>query len=315
MNSERTEALFLIKDRNSMGYTFYARSKAVEDGVHVDAFSPTGNHPLQWTDTIPQEKVENAMERTGIPDPLLAAVVADYDMDYLQEDLSFSVMGLSMLKEFPRADIPREYWWNNDELPRDDIRFITSRYDLLFYIPNGGLISVDYPNRPAIVAKCEYQDDYHTSINGECYHVCQWAEAMERNDGRCTPGREPICSETEGAWRLGWRNYLMVESGDSGWNHTLYDNAYHAMDAGHLDDPSLTLHGAREQVLEEHGLQHRRREPVNIETVRERAAERAEVEQAEERESVLEKLNSTKSTQTKNTHTAAKARHAEEPAR
>ena len=133
MNSEGTEALYLIRDQNPMGYTFYARAKAVEDGVHVDAFSSTGNHALQWTDTIPQTKVEEAMNWTGIPDPLLAAVVADYDMDYLQ-DLSFSEMGLSMLKDFPRADIPQEFRWNNDELPRDDIRFITSRYDLLFYV-------------------------------------------------------------------------------------------------------------------------------------------------------------------------------------
>ena len=39
------------------------------------------------------------------------------------------------------------------------IRFINSRYDTLFRIPDGGTVEVQFPDRK-FSAKCEYIDDY-----------------------------------------------------------------------------------------------------------------------------------------------------------
>jgi hypothetical protein len=63
------------------------------------------------------------------------------------------------------------------------IRFIDSRYNELFRIPDGGSIRVEYPNEPGrfYTAECKYMDDYHTSINGFPFHICQFAELMEKN--------------------------------------------------------------------------------------------------------------------------------------
>jgi hypothetical protein len=63
------------------------------------------------------------------------------------------------------------------------IRFIDSRYNELFRIPDGGSIRVEYPNEPGrfYTAECKYMDDYHTSINGFPFHICQFAELMEKS--------------------------------------------------------------------------------------------------------------------------------------
>lgn len=44
-------------------------------------------------------------------------------------------------------------------------------------------IRIDYPDRSRI-ATCEYVDDYHVRIDGEIYHLCQFAEIMEHSGGR-----------------------------------------------------------------------------------------------------------------------------------
>ena len=66
------------------------------------------------------------------------------------------------------------------------IRFITSSYDELFRIPDGGMIDVRCPDRH-FTAKCEYLDDYHTRINGRVFHVCEFAELIERLGGTIRP--------------------------------------------------------------------------------------------------------------------------------
>ena len=66
------------------------------------------------------------------------------------------------------------------------IRFITSSYDELFRIPDGGIIDVRCPDRH-FTAKCEHLDDYHTRINGRGFHICEFAELIERLGGTMRP--------------------------------------------------------------------------------------------------------------------------------
>ena len=72
-----------------------------------------------------------------------------------------------------------------------EIRFIDSQYNELFRIPDRGIISVKYPDGHKESKFCEYIDDYHTYIDGVCYHICQWAELMEQNGRVCSPGELP----------------------------------------------------------------------------------------------------------------------------
>ena len=67
------------------------------------------------------------------------------------------------------------------------IRFIDPHYKELFRIPDGGKIIVtnswgekrDYP--------CRFIDEYHTEVGGNLYHICQFAELMQRNGSSYEP--------------------------------------------------------------------------------------------------------------------------------
>lgn len=66
-------------------------------------------------------------------------------------------------------------------------RFIDSSYNELFRVPDGGNIVITYSDGSRTSARCEYIDDYHFSLNGECYHICQFAETLEKNGASCAP--------------------------------------------------------------------------------------------------------------------------------
>ena len=75
-----------------------------------------------------------------------------------------------------------------------EIRFIDSMYNEQFRIPDGGTIRVAYPDR-SFTAKCRYIDDYHTWIGPNVFHICEFAELLERNGGTCKP--EKVFSKEE----------------------------------------------------------------------------------------------------------------------
>ena len=68
-----------------------------------------------------------------------------------------------------------------------DIRFINSQYDELFRIHDGGQIHVEKPEGGSFDATCEYIDDYHTRVNNRVFHICEFAELMERNNWTYEP--------------------------------------------------------------------------------------------------------------------------------
>ncbi len=70
---------------------------------------------------------------------------------------------------------------NSQRNMNHDIRFINSRYDELFRICDGGQIHVEKTEGGSFDATCEYIDDYHTRVNDRVFHICEFAEMMERN--------------------------------------------------------------------------------------------------------------------------------------
>ena len=123
------------------------------------------------------------------------------------------------------------------------ICFIDSGYNELFKIPDGSNIKVIYPhgdNRGESVRVCHYIDDHHFRINSEAYHICEFAERMERIGARYepeiqlrgveivpySPGEEKYCTynREEGNTCIGHISGEFGQSGNrffSGWyNHT-----------------------------------------------------------------------------------------------
>lgn len=67
------------------------------------------------------------------------------------------------------------------------IRFINSKYDELFKINDGDSIRITYPDGEVLDRQCFYIDEYHTKIGSNVYHICEFAEVMERNGNRYEP--------------------------------------------------------------------------------------------------------------------------------
>ena len=201
-------------------------------------------------------------------------------------------VGLTSLKDFRDSDIRRRSIWEPETLPKDDIRFINSSYDEQFRLPNGGKIEVEYPDR-TFSAKCEYIDDYHTYVGSEVYHICQFAEVLERGGGVCRP--EPVLDAEQAAWKIGWRAYLAVECGAGHWDYHLYDEKFNETKSGELEVVGCSINEVRDMVLFENKLERRSMTPTDHGMLMEKAAMRAQEAQAEKRESVLGQLSALKS--------------------
>lgn len=79
------------------------------------------------------------------------------------------------------------------------IRFINSNYKTLFSIPDGDTIQITLDNGERYTRICRYVDDYHfQTIKGfeekfvNVFHICQFAELMERNGNTVIPLRSSL---------------------------------------------------------------------------------------------------------------------------
>ena len=167
------------------------------------------------------------------------------------DGIEVAQVGLTSLKEFPTSDIRRRSVWEPDTLPKDDLRFIDSGYQELFRIPNGGKIEVEYPDR-TFSARCEYLDDYHAYIGSEVYHMCQFAEIVERGGGVYRP--EPVLDAERAAWKIGWNAYLAVECGAGQWSYHLFDDKMAELKSGELEVVGFSINEVRDMILAENKM-------------------------------------------------------------
>ena len=50
-----------------------------------------------------------------------------------------------------------------------------------FRIPDGGKIIITYDWGEKAEKTCRFIDEYHTEVGSNLYHICEFAERMERN--------------------------------------------------------------------------------------------------------------------------------------
>ena len=71
------------------------------------------------------------------------------------------------------------------------IRFIDSSYHVLFWIQDGGTIRVKNTAGETVKEHpCRYIDDSHVEVGDNLYHICEFAEVMERCSYTCEPVRK-----------------------------------------------------------------------------------------------------------------------------
>lgn len=81
----------------------------------------------------------------------------------------------------------RKWLEKHIEDAREDIRFIDSSYKDLFRIPDGGSIVIANDDGTKHEWECRYIDSSHVEVGGSLYHICEFAEHMERSGSTYTP--------------------------------------------------------------------------------------------------------------------------------
>ena len=151
-----------------------------------------------------------------------------------------------------------------------EIRFIDSHYKDLFHIPDGSCVQIHYPDE-MVVKPCTFIDEYHTQIGYNVFHICQFAEIMERNGASYMP--EPEIMGDEAAWKVGKDRILAVQTCEDGYDYTLLDENYNEIDGGQVDNPELSMLEVRRDILESFGLERRELRAMFYEDVMEQAFE------------------------------------------
>ena len=85
--------------------------------------------------------------------------------------------------------------WLDDHLEKAEkgIRFIDSHYNDKFRLADGEKIRITYKDGTTDEKVCRYIDDYHIEVGfGNCnlFHICEFAELMERNGNKVEPIEE-----------------------------------------------------------------------------------------------------------------------------
>ena len=196
-----------------------------------------------------------------------------------------------ILDNIPDSGIRKRRIWEDPSIPMNDVRLIDSSYRDLYRVPNGGVIQMDYPDGSSYTARVEHLDEYHFDLGGlyNTFHICQFAEIMEHNGASYYP--EIQTQDETGAWELGRKGYIAIQSTEEGWDYTLYHSDYSVMDSGQIDAPELTIQEVREEILEAHHMEKGRRLIQDYDFIMDRAAEAEELE-LNSRPSTLEKLAS-----------------------
>ena len=151
-----------------------------------------------------------------------------------------------------------------------DIRFIDSHYKDLFRIPDGGCIQIHYPDE-TVVKPCKFIDEYHTQIGTNVFHICQFAEIMERNGASYMA--EPEIMGDVAAWKVGKDRILAIQTCDDGYDYTLFNENYVEIDGGQVDNPDMTMIEVRTDILESFNLAHRELRAMVYEDVMEQGFE------------------------------------------
>ena len=151
-----------------------------------------------------------------------------------------------------------------------DIRFIDSHYKDLFRVPDGGCIQIHYPDE-TVVKPCKFIDEYHTQIGNNVFHICQFAEIMERNGASYMA--EPAIMGDEAAWKVGKDRILAIQTCDDGYDYTLFNENYVEIDGGQIDNPEMSMIEVRTDILESFNLAHRELRAMVYEDVMEQGFE------------------------------------------
>lgn len=72
------------------------------------------------------------------------------------------------------------------------IRFITPNYKEVFRIPDGDKIQITPPDGEKLLRTCRFIDETHLEVGNYLYHICEFAERMEKAGSTVIPMRSSL---------------------------------------------------------------------------------------------------------------------------
>ena len=103
---------------------------------------------------------------------------------------------------------------NNDA---KTIRFIDSEYNTLFHIPDGENIILTREDGGKRTLPCQYIDEAHTRIGSSVFHICEFAERMERNGAAYAPEKPPVLPDRCFSVQPETGELILIERGKKGY--------------------------------------------------------------------------------------------------
>ena len=270
------EAVYLINDER------YLHLRENGAGVGFATYNKVTGEPLESGQISEKNLPPDGRNAISAARNWYLFELSDDDRKVIQQE------SVKILENIPQAGIGRRRIWEPETLPKD-IRLINSHYDDFYRVLNHGVIQVDRSDGSSYTARVEHLDDYHFDLGeyGNVYHICQFGEMMERTGSTAYP--EIQTQDEQGAWELGGKGYLAIQSCEDGWDYTLYHSDFSVMAGGQLDEPELTIQEVREEILEAHHMEKGRRVLKDYDLITDKAAEAEELGLSN-RPSTLEKL-------------------------
>lgn len=105
---------------------------------------------------------------------------------------------------------------------RKGIRFITPSYKEIFRIPDGDRIYIIRPDGAKSDKRCRYIDDCHFEFGGiwnDLFHICQFAEMMERSGSTVIPLRSSLPEQCYGVLAE-TGEIIIFQKGENGYSVT-----------------------------------------------------------------------------------------------
>ena len=114
--------------------------------------------------------------------------------------------------------------WLDQHLHRAErgIRFITPDYKEIFRIPDGDKIRITLSTDETLDRVCRYIDDYHLEVGSNLYHICEFAERMERNGNAVIPLRSSLPEQCYSVLP-DTGGLIIIKKGESGYYRTDID--------------------------------------------------------------------------------------------
>ena len=250
---EKAEAVYLIGD------TVYLHLKIREDlsGIGYAAYEKESGELLRKG-----EITNDRLEEDWVHCPVSRArVIAQEEIGL--KDAWAGEVALSTLGQL--KDSKRSYHKEHENDPPDrSIRFITSRYDTMFRIPDGGTVEVRFPDR-IFISRCEYVDEYHVKMGYDYFHICEFAELLEKQGGAIRP--EPEIDADRASWSMGNKGYLLLRRTETGFKYAFLNQNLQETKDGCWDHPERTMIEAREHVLEGESIRNRNRFAADFDKV------------------------------------------------